>query len=113
MGGWPLIMSGDCVMRSNSAMEDYLLKLIALFEILGRCWHSGSNGIENSLKESGESLDCFGRPRKMNVEQRNLAKLLLTEGKPVSEVARLSVLIPPPYTESFRQPSEKMAVNCP
>jgi hypothetical protein len=23
--------------------------------------HSGSNGTENSLKESGKLLDCFGR----------------------------------------------------
>jgi DNA invertase Pin-like site-specific DNA recombinase len=30
----------------------------------------------------------FGRPTKMNVEQRDLAKRLLKEGKSVSEVAR-------------------------
>lgn len=30
----------------------------------------------------------FGRPRKMNIEQQDLAKRLLNEGKSVSEVAR-------------------------
>ena len=30
----------------------------------------------------------FGRPQKMNEEQRNLAKRLLKEGKSVAEVAR-------------------------
>jgi DNA invertase Pin-like site-specific DNA recombinase len=30
----------------------------------------------------------FGRPKKMNIEQQDLAKRLLNEGKSVSEVAR-------------------------
>lgn len=33
----------------------------ALLDLRGSIRHSGSNGTENSLKESGEFLDCFGR----------------------------------------------------